>query len=598
MGLLQALHPVQLINIIVGAPFAVGLVGLAGLLSGRFELWRDARFNRLLTYLSVGAAAVSLLLSVNLALRPAGSQTAGAFSFLGYFRINLLFDALSVYFVLLVNAIAFAASWNAVNFLKGGSLVPPDGDRPQRRRSPAFFNTLVNFFHVTMLAVSLVDNLISLWIAIEATTLVSTLLVSFRSTPAPEDKSLAPGLKGEERKRWEAAWKERFIQWDKNSWEAAWKYLIITSTGIIFALLGTMFIAHAADGLSGEAAATGDPNGLLNWTFLVSHAGKLTDDFVKLSFLFVLVGYGTKAGLAPMHTWLPDGHGEAPPPISALLSGVLLKSALYAILRFYTITNAALGNRAFTSALLLGAGLFSLVLATPFILKRENSFKRVLAYHSLEHMGIITFGIGVGGPVALFGALLHTLNHAVTKALMFLSYGNIARDYERNALESGQMPRQVGVVGALRSMPLTSVILSLGGLALVGSPLFNIFLSETVILWGALTAHAPAVAVCVPGAAPHPAELGGVPWPFIAAGVVLFVVSTTLIFYGLVRHLAARVLGEGPGRSKSGERPSDLFPLFFLLAFVCALGLFVPAPLSDLLARSVQVVLGCRQVEP
>ncbi|MBK8050831.1 MAG: hypothetical protein IPK16_29240 [Anaerolineales bacterium] len=238
--------------------------------------------------------------------------------------IYLLTDSLSIYFLFLVNVIALFASWNQV---VANQLTP----------RPLFFNILVNLFHFTMLLVPVVDNLVFLWIAVEATTLVSTLLVSIL------DK--------------------------RNSWEAAWKYLLVTSTGIIFGLFGTMFLANAAQTLVPELGAGGDLNRLLDWSYLIGpdasgapRALQLPTDLVELSFLFVLVGYGTKAGFAPMHTWLPDGHGEAPAPISALLSGVLLKSALYAILRFSTLTNAALGSSQFTSSLLLGTGLVSLLL--------------------------------------------------------------------------------------------------------------------------------------------------------------------------------------------------------------------------------------------
>ncbi|MBK8050518.1 MAG: hypothetical protein IPK16_27485 [Anaerolineales bacterium] len=210
----------------------------------------------------------------------------------------------------------------------------------------------------------------------------------------------------------------------------------------------------------------------------VRHALQLPADLVELSFLFVLVGYGTKAGFAPCTPGCPMGMGEAPAPISALLSGVLLKSALYAILRFSTLTNAALGSSQFTSSLLLGTGLVSLLLATPFILNERNRFKRVLAYHSLEHMGIIAFGLGIGGPIALFGALLHTLNHALTKALMFLSFGTVAGRF------TGPTSNQRTLSNVLMLMPALGLILAIGGLALVGMPPFNIFLSELIILWG------------------------------------------------------------------------------------------------------------------
>jgi hydrogenase-4 component F len=312
--------------------------------------------------------------------------------------------------------------------------------------------------------VPMVDNLVVLWMAIELTTLVSTLLVRYRR--------------------------------QRRTLEAAWKYIGITTAGIVFALFGTILLTDAIDSQTCEGIAQVLGSGLaacdqiqgsdlMRWSLLARPqiAVTLDPELVTLSFLFILVGYGTKAGLAPMHTWLPDGHGEAPSPVSALLSGVLLKSALYAILRFYTITNLSRGNTGFTSKILLVAGLLSLLLSTPFILKR-NKFKRVLAYHSLEHMGIIVFGLGIGGTVALFGALLHALNHALTKALMFLTYGHIRREYACQGEAINLDSEQVG--GVLKAMPLSGTVLLLGGLGLVGSPPFNVFLSEFIILWAAL----------------------------------------------------------------------------------------------------------------
>ena len=478
-------------------------------------------------WLTFGGSLVCLGLSVVLLLL--STEEPVAFSF---WVFDLYIDSLSVFFIFLVNIIAAFAAWN--------SLSEPTGSRS------LFFNNSVNVFHFTMLAVPLVDNLIWLWIAVEATTLVSTLLVSYRN--------------------------------EKNSWEAAWKYLIITSTGIVFALLGTMFVANAAKILLPELS--GNPDSLMNWSFLRDHAEQLSPPFIKLSFLFILVGYGTKAGLAPMHTWLPDGHGEAPAPISALLSGVLLKSALYAILRFSTLTNLALGGKEFTSTLLLATGLLSLLLATPFILHEKNRFKRVLAYHSLEHMGIITFGLGIGGPIALFGALLHTLNHAVTKSLMFLAFGNVMRRFAERGLE------QEHIGNVLRRMPLTGVVMALGGLALVGTPPFNIFLSELIILWGALTSSALA------------GEAGWV----VAAAVLLFLLSTTLIFFGLIRHLARILLAsraDDPGvalangvveQPRLPETPGETLPLLVLAALVVATGVAIWTPLATVLSRSVAIL--------
>jgi hydrogenase-4 component F len=306
----------------------------------------------------------------------------------------------------------------------------------------------------------------------------------------------------------------------------------------------------------------------------------LDPNLTRLSFLFVLIGYGTKAGFAPMHTWLPDAHGEAPYPVSALLSGVLLKSALYAILRFFHITNLALddGGR-FASATLLGTGLLAMVTATPFILKR-NPFKRVLAYHSLEHMGIIAVGIGIGGPVALFGALLHVLNHGVTKSLMFLAYGNVQDNYPRAGPDgSGAEPdparRDEHRQGVLRALPGTGSLLALGGFALVGSPPFSIFLSELLILWGALQQ-----------------VLAGPAWWLVLA-MAVFLVSVTVVFAGLVRHLSRILLGQPP----DGVRPERLrqtLPLLALVAVMLLLGLMVPdagpLDLRGLLDESVELL--------
>jgi hydrogenase-4 component F len=288
-----------------------------------------------------------------------------------------------------------------------------------------------------------------------------------------------------------------------------------------------------------------------------------------------------------MHTWLPDGHGEAPSPVSALLSGVLLKSALYAILRFYTITNLNQDNTTFTSAVLLFFGLLSLALATPFILKR-NKFKRVLAYHSLEHMGIIVFGIGIGGPVALFGALLHALNHALTKALMFLTFSHVRREYARQ--QKSAEPDAEQLTGVLKSMPLSGMLLLLGGLGLVGSPPFNIFFSEFIILWGALEriVHPPAGQSQLVTAA------------YVLA-VGLFLLTITLIFGGLVGHLARLLLDRPPAIPANQETPSNglqdrarqLTPLLFLLALTLLFGVWIPTTPIDfprLLEQSVYIL--------
>jgi hydrogenase-4 component F len=488
----------------------------------------EQRAGRLLELVTIGTSLASLLLVLAIAARSSGAEIHYWLLF-----VELYLDSLSIYFLLLVSVVALVAAGYA-------------GPCWSRRSgadtlSLAQFHSLFNLFLFTMVLVPMVSNLVVLWIGIELTTVTSTVLI--------------------------AAERSRV------HFEAAWKYIIITSTGIIFALLGTLFLATAI-----RPDGTAAPS--MSWPDLVDPSAMLDPNLTRLSFLFVLIGYGTKAGFAPMHTWLPDAHGEAPYPVSALLSGVLLKSALYAILRFFHITNLALddGGR-FASATLLGTGLLAMVTATPFILKR-NPFKRVLAYHSLEHMGIIAVGIGIGGPVALFGALLHVLNHGVTKSLMFLAYGNVQDNYPRAGPDgSGAEPdparRDEHRQGVLRALPGTGSLLALGGFALVGSPPFSIFLSELLILWGALQQ-----------------VLAGPAWWLVLA-MAVFLVSVTVVFAGLVRHLSRILLGQPP----DGVRPERLrqtLPLLALVAVMLLLGLMVPdagpLDLRGLLDESVELL--------
>jgi hydrogenase-4 component F len=490
--------------------------------------------DRLQDYATAGTSVLSTALTLTLAATARGPQRFPVLD------IHMYVDSLSIYFLLLVGVVAMMAS-----FYIGPYLSLHHQDTPPWRR--ALFYSLFNLFHLTMVLVPMVANLVILWMGIELTTVTSTALIVVEGT--------------------------------RRHFEAAWKYIVITSTGIIFALLGTLFLASAIPAKL--------PHASLAWPSLVPIAHQLNPSLVRLSFLFVLIGYGTKAGLAPMHTWLPDAHGEAAYPVSALLSGVLLKSALYVILRFIIITNSCLGNAAFTSNVMLIAGLMSVVFATPLILKRSPLFKRVLAYHSLEHMGIITVGIGIGGPIALFGALLHVLNHGVTKSLMFLGFGNVQDQYPARAASTtagpdGRPGADEGPVGVIRAMPATGWMLALGGLALVGSPPFSIFLSEFIILWGGFQ------------------RLNQAPSAWLIVSMVLFVLSITLIFCGLVRHLGKMLLGD------SGTRPIPesfrrILPLLLLALLVVLLGFTVPAigpfNLGRLLHQSVTIVCqgGCQR---
>lgn len=319
--------------------------------------------------------------------------------------------------------------------------------------------------------------------------------------------------------------------------EAAWKYIILCTVGLAFALLG-IFITYYA------STATDVSKGMLNWTDLIQIAPMLNPLTMKLAFIFVLVGYGTKAGLAPLHNWLPDAHSEAPSPISALLSGILLNTAFYGIIRFIAIVEPSTG-KAFVSNLLIIFGILSVGISALFILVQEN-YKRLLAYSSIEHMGIIALGIGIGGPIGLYGALLHILNHALAKPLMFLTAGRIQAYYGSTKIEK--------VRGVLSTLPLLGTLTFIGVLSLSGSPPFNLFISEFTIL--------------------KAAALNGLWWV-----VALFLFFLVIVFYGMLSAFGRMLFGQGSAeRSRSLEKVSVAsdFVMVLMALLIILLGFKVP----------------------
>lgn len=346
----------------------------------------------------------------------------------------LYMDALSGYIMALVIFLSLASAVYSIEYLEHEMKVGLTGASGVRR-----YYALFHLFIFTMLLVTAANNLALMWIAIEATTIVSALLIGLGFSK----RSLAI--------------------------EAAWKYIILCTVGITFALLGIFITYYATTAVMGG-------QGALNWTTIRSIAPKLNPSTMKLAFIFILVGYGTKAGLAPVHNWLPDAHSEAPSPISALLSGILLNTAFYGIMRFVTITDPSTGS-VFTGNLLILFGLISMGISSVFILVQVN-YKRLLAYSSIEHMGIISLGIGIGGPVGVYGALLHILNHALSKPLMFFVSGRIQAHYGSTKIEN--------VGGVLSSMPLMGTLTFIGVLSLAGTPPFNIFISEFTVLQAAV----------------------------------------------------------------------------------------------------------------
>ena len=336
-------------------------------------------------------------------------------------------DILSVFFIFVISVVVFAAALYSLSYIKKDIAQGAISERKAR-----IYYLLFNLFCLSMFLVPALNNLGILWVAIEMTTLVSAFLVGFYNK--------------------------------KVSVEAAWKYIIICSVGIIFALLGTVLFSYAFSN-SGLAKS-------LNWSDLTAVAHILDKDVLKVAFIFILVGYGTKAGLAPMHTWLPDAHSQAVAPISALLSGVLLKTAIYAILRFGIIVIKGVGFSYFAHLMIL-LGMVSLIISSGFILVQKD-LKRLLAYSSIEHIGIIAIGFGLGTPLACAGALLHVFNHALTKSFMFFGAGNIVSAYGKHNMNS--------IRGVIKTLPFTGIMMLLGLFALTGFPPFSIFVSELMII--------------------------------------------------------------------------------------------------------------------
>ncbi|MGH3281798.1 MAG: proton-conducting transporter membrane subunit, partial [Trebonia sp.] len=287
-------------------------------------------------------------------------------------------------------------------------------------------------------------NLGLLWVLVEASTLASVALV---------------GLEGRAR-----------------SLEAAWKYVIISSLGVTIALAGTLFLFYSASALHPST------NLALTWQYLVVHAPALAPQSLRLAFLLAVVGYGTKVGLAPMHTWLPDAHAEAPSPASAMLSAALLNTGMYAIIRFLAIAHARLGGT-YPRAVLLSFGFASIVIGALFMVRKGN-FKRLFAYSSIEHMGIIAVALGFGGVLGLYGALLQVINHALAKTVLFLSSGDVSLRYRTR--------EAARVAGLLTAVPVTGGVLLLATFAVLGAPPFGVFLSELTIVRAGFAHGSPA----------------------------------------------------------------------------------------------------------
>lgn len=374
-------------------------------------------------------------------------------------------------------------------------------------------------FMATMLLVVSTPNMGIIWVGIEGTTLATTLLVGFYR--------------------------------NKQAIEAAWKYVVLCVVGISFALLGTMLLFASAAPLLGQTLSA------LDWRMLPTVASQLDPTLFRLGVLFAVVGYGAKVGFAPMHAWLPDAHSQSPSPVSALLSAVLLNCAFYAILRWYSVARLTSLGPDFVGTILMSFGFLSLALMAGFILLQKD-IKRLLAYSSVEHMGIMAIGFGLGTKEAVWGASLHLLLHGLTKANLFVIIGRLVQ-------KTGT--RQISRIrGVFKVWPYTGVIMVMGLLGITGTPPFGTFRSEVLILSGLFGTNHPLLGF-------------------------LSILSLTVIFSGFLYHFLQMLYGKPSGRYQPGESLSTL-ALAIPILVVLFLGLFIPQSLNQVLNQVVQVILG------
>jgi hydrogenase-4 component F len=420
----------------------------------------------------------------------------------------LRFDALGRLVLLIVSTLFCICALYCIGYLRLRA------ERPNR-----IFCTALLFFLAMTSLVALAQQLTILWVAMEATTLATAALLYFNQ--------------------------------NRRSLEATWKYLMIGSVGIALALLGTLFLAY------GARLGIGEPT--LLFPDLVRLATRLPAPWVRTAFVFLLVGYGTKMGLAPLHTWKPDAYGEAPGVVGALLAGGMTTCAFLALLRVYRITDAA-GQGVFARELLVVFGLLSMATAAAFMVGQRD-FKRLLAYSSVEHMGILVLGIGIGG-AGIFAALLHTVNNALTKGVLFLAAGNIHRAFKSKRLED--------VTGALRRLPLSAGLFLAGFFAITGSPPFGPFVSELAVLTAAMDAHR--YVVCA-----------------------LYLILLAVIFIGMGGTVLAVVQGVPPEDAEGRSFRESAFktvPIIVSLALVVMMGVWIPQWVSTLLHAAARQLGG------
>lgn len=461
-------------------------------------------------YVSIAGSFITLIYNLILNYAIYSNQTLEGLN--GFFYL----DSLSILNTQIVTLIGFAAALYSAGYMEAEL---HEGVFTEKRLRWYYF--LFHMFIFTMLLVCVTNNLGIMWVAIEATTLSTTFLVGFYNK--------------------------------KSHQEAAWKYIIICTVGITLALFGVILTYHSAKGVLGEIGYA------LNWSNLLKVADGFEPHLIKLAFLFILIGYGTKAGLAPMHTWLPDAHSQAPSPISALFSGVLLNCSMYGIIRYHILTSKCVGP-AYSGTLLMVFGLISVVVSIPFIIIQKD-YKRLLAFSSIEHIGIIALGFGFGGMYGVYGAELHAFNHAIVKSLLFFCAGNLFLKYKT---------REIGnITGVIKTIPVTGIMSIIGVFAITGTPPFNIFVSEFMVLADGFSS--------------------GNSLSIVFSAILL--ISIILIFIGFIYNMFKMIFGTPAASTRQGEISKfTIAAMAFLLFFILVVSLYVPPLLNKILHNIYDIV--------
>jgi hydrogenase-4 component F len=475
------------------------LITLAGILFFGFSGHRDE-----MGKINVWFNAVSLVATIWLAINVFNNGTilSGGKAF--------LVDSFNVYLIVLTAFIGLTTSIFSAPYMEHEK----DLGKLTAKRLRVYYSMYQGFM-LAMYLVLTTNNMGVMWVAMEGATLATVLLVSLYRTP--------------------------------ESIEAAWKYFILCGVGIAQALFGTILLYYAA-------VQIGNVEDALLWSELFQHASQLNPEVLEIAFVFLLVGYGTKIGLVPLHNWLPDAHSEGPTPMSAVLSGLLLNDALYAVVRNKMLVDGATHSN-MAGYLMMGFGMLSFLVGALF-LHRQKDIKRLFSYSSIEHMGLMTFAFGVGGALATFAALLHMMVHSLTKSAIFVTVGHAAQVAGTQRIDK--------IRGLIRTQPRIGWGLLIGTISIAGFPPFGVFTSEFLVLLA--TMHS---------------------YPWLTLPLLL---GIGIAFAGLFRHIQPMVYGEKP----AGQHPvkANLWPVMIHLGLVLWLGLAIPTFLANWFSQATVLISG------